>query len=98
MLDSQYDCWVNGFRVQCKHTSSAEKADIRNKNKTTKRRYRMDDFDILALRSANVVYLIPIGELQHPQRRGFARHSIKLADYVAYKEEWELFNVKHVDS
>ncbi len=96
-LNRQYDCTVEGLRVQCKHTSKFPRVDVRNKNKNTKRRYRTTDFDVMALRSCCDVYIIPIsffptGELGSSDVN-LIPVSINLNDYGYFKNNWHTFGL-----
>jgi hypothetical protein len=62
-LDSRYDLIANGYRIQCKHTSKWPIIDIRNKDKNNNRRYLVGDFDFIAIRSLNKVFIIPQDKL-----------------------------------
>lgn len=96
-LNSSYDAIVNGHvRVQCKHTSAFPRVDIRNKDKTTKRRYKFGSFDVLALRSLDSVYIIPQYAIGADMVNGndCIVPSINLNNFEYYKNNWNIIRYK----
>lgn len=102
-LNQRFDCTVNGLRVQCKHTSKYPRVDIRNKNKNTKRKYVVSDFDIMALRSMADVYLIPVQSFPttklfssvaspHEESNLLIPGNIDLNNYSYCLNNWSVFN------
>jgi hypothetical protein len=87
-LNSRYDVMVNSNKVQCKFTSSSSRIDIRNKNKEENRRYKPCDFDFMAIKSNENIYIVPISSLLDKTLTQ-TKQSIKIEDILIYKDCYE---------
>jgi hypothetical protein len=92
-LNSRHDLTVNGKKVQCKFSASKDRVDIRNKDKTFNRRYRPGDFDYMALKSLDDVYIVPIGALLTKDLTE-TRQSVRISEIAHFHEKYEVFDVQ----
>lgn len=89
ILGARHDSIVNGYRVQCKFSADKKKVDIRNKDKTTQRRYKIGDFDFLALKVVDFgILIIPENELVCSKKEGLLVNSIRVEDYIHCFDDW----------
>lgn len=91
-LGHRYDVMVcQSCRVQCKFSNSAKSIDIRNKDKTSNRRYRKDDFDYMAIRAyaTNETFIVPIIALLDKDGE-YTRQKANLDNLQAYKDRYDL--------
>lgn len=89
LLGNRHDSIVNGYKVQCKFSADKRKVDIRNKDKTTKRKYRVGDFDFLAVKVADFgILIIPESELVCSKNPGLLISSIHVEDYIHCFDDW----------
>lgn len=85
----KYDVVIGGHAVQCKCLEWANKGSL-NITKTLK--YRLSDFDVLALRYESETYLIPTWRLESSVRPGWLRATINPFDYRKWIDAWHVFD------
>jgi hypothetical protein len=87
-----WDLKINNHRIQCKSTTYTARVDIRSKKSANKRRYSVEDFDVLALRilapSGNSYYFVPVRELI--DRENILRGGFRLEEYSHCKDNWKI--------
>lgn len=82
-----YDVCVGASRVQCKHKLFHEYGRVRVAK--GQKRYRVGDWDILALCFAGQLFLIPSHELVMPG--GTLKTVIRPSHFQKYKDAWVIF-------
>jgi hypothetical protein len=92
-LNNRHDFTINNLRVQCKFTNASPKVDIRNKDKTSGRRYKKDAFDFLALRvhPMDATFIIPIAELVDVDGERL-KQIIDVNEYYSHINNYGVFN------
>jgi hypothetical protein len=91
----QHDCEIAGRRVQCKAADSRqhEPAAIdRMRPFNGSRAYSLDLIDVLALRCADGIWIIPAAALEDPKSPGYLRSRIIPADWKTWRDAWGIFN------
>ena len=91
-LSNRYDLIVNDKKVQCKYTVSTSRVDIRHRgSRLTGGKYKAGDFDVMAIRSRNDIFIVPIDVLLDDTLTQ-TRSSVKIDEIVSYKDKYEVFN------
>jgi hypothetical protein len=83
------DVVVNGKRVQCKHVTQNDVGQvfIQPGQRTW---YEQQDFDVLAMKCNESVYIIPMSSL--PKTNGHVRIQIKPRAYRRFIDFWQAFD------
>ena len=86
----KYDVIVKGFKVQCKRLDWIGPNNSLKISKTQK--YRVGDFDVLALLHDSTTFLIPSWRLESNVKQGWLTTRINPFDYKHWIDAWSVFD------
>lgn len=86
----KYDAIVKGFKVQCKRLDWIDRG--RSLKISKEQKYRLSDFDVLALWHNSQTYLIPSWRLESSTKQGWVTTRINPFDYRKWIDAWHVFD------
>lgn len=99
--DGRGDLTVNGLVVQCKHidaTRSGDVLDIANMRPVSAngnhRGYLVGEYDVLALRHYEAIYIVPSQALE--AGNGTLLSRVRLSEISSYLDAWHVFSSEYV--
>ena len=96
--NNRHDRIVAGKRCQVKHIDELRSGYVSIDNMRPvkanggERGYLLSEYDIMVLKHRDKVFIIPSREMEDVNRPGWVKSKIRIANYRAFVDQWDLFH------